>query len=66
MMICESRFKFYILNLILFPLFFRLRLKKLKDEMRNEELGSQSDDTFNEVIRDFARNQIIAESNKRT
>ncbi|KAI7687076.1 Arf-GAP with coiled-coil, ANK repeat and PH domain-containing protein 2 [Sarcoptes scabiei] len=43
-----------------------LRLKKLKDEMRNEELGSQSDDTFNEVIRDFARNQIIAESNKRT
>ncbi|OTF74545.1 Centaurin beta-like protein [Euroglyphus maynei] len=39
-----------------------LRLKKLKDEMRNDELGSQSDDTFNEVVRDFSRYQIMSES----
>lgn len=41
-----------------------LRLKKLKDEMRNDELGSQSDDTFNEVVRDFSRSQILSESNQ--
>lgn len=39
-----------------------LRLKKLKDEMRNDELGSQSEDTFNEVLRDFSRVQIMSES----
>lgn len=39
-----------------------LRLKKLKDEMRNDELVSQSDDTFNEVLRDFSRVQIMSES----
>ncbi|KAH7642230.1 arf-GAP with coiled-coil, ANK repeat and PH domain-containing protein 2 [Dermatophagoides farinae] len=42
-----------------------LRLKKLKDEMRNDELGSQSDDTFNEVVRDFSRYQIMSESSSK-
>lgn len=44
---------------------FRLRLKKLKDEMRNDEHSTQSDDTFNEVVRDFSRYQIMSESSSK-
>lgn len=60
-----SLFNFYSLSLSLFFISSfpdRLRLKKLKDEMRNDELGSQSEDTFNEVLRDFSRVQIMSES----
>ena len=44
----------------------RLRLKKLKDEMRHDELANQSDDTFNEVLRDFSRVQIMSESTSKS
>ena len=54
-----------ILHLLLyfncrFYTFTRLRLKKLKDEMKHEDLSSQNDDTFNEVL------QIMMESTSKT
>lgn len=34
---------------------FRLRLGLLNEEMRDSELGSQGDDMFNDVVRDFSQ-----------
>lgn len=37
-------------------LYFSLRLAKLNEEMKNdEEFGNISDETFNEVVRDFSQ-----------
>lgn len=48
------------LNILYLPI--RLRLKKMKDEMKHDELSTQNDDTFNEVLRDFSLTQIRAET----
>lgn len=41
-------------SIVDFDLFFRLRLGRLNEEMKDSEMGGTGDDTFNDVVRDFS------------